>query len=320
MRRLFCLLPIFVPALVLAQGRAAQHRLEAHAEVKKVLSGGNPQAALARLHYLGEEHYAAAMLTRAWEEITAIELRRNVAQVVAGLKDPSAERFLMSLAASDDSALRMSAAEGLGRLGSKKVEVLFPLLSDPSLGVRREAARALGVSHLKKVGRPLIRAAMTEGEPEVRAAMLVAAGQSGDRRIAPQLASFLTHSSESARLASAQGLCLLGDPKGFAYAKTLLESEDRYTRRQGVALFEGLPAKQSKPYLEPRLRDPDKHVSAAAARILYQGGDASMLDWLVLASHLSRPEDKLIFEAELERLMLTDERRKEILRQAGVVP
>lgn len=296
----------------------AKRRGEARAEVQKLLSGGNPQAGLSRITYLGEARYASGALMRSWPELADEALRRNVAFVLAGLHDPSTEAFLARLVDAPDSAVRMSAAQGLGRLKSRRVEALVPLLADGSLGVRREAAKALGLCRQKRMGKILIKAAKGEGEPEVRAAMLLAAGQCGDVKVASDLATFLTSSSESARVAAAQGLCALGDERGFAFAKKLLGSEDKYERRMGLGLFEGLPARKTRVYLEPLLRDPDKHVSAGAARVLYEGGDASKLDWLVLASHLSKPADKLIIEAQLERLMLTDERRKQILKEAGV--
>lgn len=298
--------------------KAQERRREARAELAKLVAGGNPQSTLARLNYLGEQRYAAVELGSAWDRLTQDERRRDVSFVIAGLGQPLSERLLVEFTTSSDSAVRMNGASGLGRIRSKQVKALLPLLEDPSLGVRREAAKALGAAKNKKVGKALLKAAKTEGEVEVRTAMLVAAGMSGDASVSKPLAEFLESSSESTRFAAAQGLVLLGNARGFEFAKKLLGSDDRFVRRQGVALFEGTRAKTARPYLEPMLKDEDKRTAAASARILYEGGDASKLEWLVLASHLSRPDDKLTIEAELERLMLTDDRRKQILKKAGI--
>ena len=302
----------------LAQNRAHSRRSEARLEVEKLLSGANPNATLARLKYLGEEPYAYTLLARVWPELTQEAPRRNVAEVISGLEVKAAEPFLARLCADEDGVLRMHGAAGLGRLRSKQRTVIEPLLADSSWAVRREAARALGRSRDKRASKALLAAAKAEGEPEPRQAMLIAAGQVGDKRAAKALAEFLEHSSESTRFAAARGLVLLRASEGYTYAGKLLAAEDRFVRRQGVALFEGVPATVAKKHLEPMLQDPDKRVAASAARTLYQGGDISRLEWLVLASYLANADDKVHFERELETLMLTDDKRRAILKKAGV--
>ncbi len=312
---LLCLLPISASA----GGRTPERRAEARAEVARLLSGGNPHAVLSRLKYLGEQRHAATELVLAWDRLDDEEQRRNVAMVVAGLEVARTEALLVEFTESTDSAIRMYGAQGLGRIRTRRTQALVPLLQDKSSGVRREAARALGaVPDGRKQGRVLLEAARTEGEPEVRAAMLEGAGRSGDPKLAAGLAGFLQSSSEGTRFAAARGLCLLGARQGFEFAQRLLGSEDPLVRRQGVALFEGLPAKMARPHLEPLLEGGDLRAAATAARILHQGGDASKLEWLVLASHRATLEEKRIFEQELETLMLTDDRRKAILRGAGL--
>jgi hypothetical protein len=70
--------------------------------------------------------------------------------------------------------------------------------------------------------------------------------------------------------------------------------------------------------LEPLLKDDDRALQAAAARILYQGGDLPKLDWLVLRSFQSLGDDRLAYEKELESLRLPDDERRAILRRAGI--
>ncbi len=287
---------------------------------RQVLEGGIPvHTAVSRLRLLREEAFAAQLLVRALPGVLEPRRLRDVVAVLAGLEVRSAEPALVRLAGNGDGPVRMYAAQGLGRLRSRQIGVLLPLLEDKSSGVRREAARALGASRISKAGRPLVVAAKTEPELEVRAALLEAAGAAGDKRQVPALKAFLDDSSESTRFAAARGLCLLGSPDGFAYARKLLDSEDRFVRRQGLALHESLPVKKTAPSLRPLLEDQDRALAAGAARILYQGGDKTMLEWLVLASWNAKGEEKLTYEKELEALHLADDRRKAILRKAGVV-
>jgi HEAT repeat protein len=252
-------------------------------------------------------------------EATDERTRRNITAVLAGLETRGTEPALVRLAADRDSTVRMYAAQGLGKLRSRQVQVLMPLLEDKSLGVRKEAARALGASRNAAMSKLLLSAAKRETELEVRAEMLVAAGTAGDAKQAPALKEFLTSDSESTRFAAAKGLCRLGAQEGFTFANKLLTSEDRFVRRQGLELYEGVPSKKASATLSPLLKDTDKPLAAAAARILYQGGDKKMLDWLVLASFQAQGEEKLAYEKELETLQLADDQRKAILRKAGMV-
>jgi HEAT repeat protein len=276
-------------------------------------------ATISRLRYLGEREFAAEVLEQALRRTLDERIRRNITAVLAGLEARGAEPFLVRLAADGDSTVRMYAAQGLGRLRSRQVQVLVPLLEDKSLGVRKEAARALGASRNRAMSKLLVSAARREPELEVRAELLAAAGEAGDAKQAPGLKEFLTSDSEITRFAAAKGLCRLGAREGFAFADKLLASEDRFVRRQGLALYEGVPAKKASATLTPLLKDTDKALAAGAARILYQGGDKKMLDWLVLASFQAQGDEKLAYEKELETLRLADDQRKAILRKAGMV-
>ncbi len=323
-RPAFLLLTLLLPLLALATPPSAVKRGERRQETEDVISGltrgGAVPAAISRLRFLGEEAYAAEEISVALRRESNERIRRNLAAVLAGLEVRAAEPVLGRLTIDADSAVRMYAAQGLARLGSRNTGVLLPLLEDKSSGVRREAAKALGASRSPKVGRKLVAAAKGEQDLEVRAALLSAVGEAGDVKQAAALKGFLTSDSETTRFAAARGLCLLGSPDGFAFAGKLLGSQDRFVRRQGLALYEGVSAKKAAPALKPLLEDDDRTLAAGAARILYQGGDTSMLDWLVLASWNAKADAKLAYEKELETLQLRDDQRKAILRRAGVAP
>lgn len=295
-------------------------RAETGLLVQQVLEGSVPvPTAISRLRMLREESIAAAELIQGLRDVVDPRRMRDVTAVLAGLETHSAESALVKLAGHSDGAVRMYAVQGLGRLRSSRVDVMLPLLEDKSLGVRREAARALGASRNPKVGKALLTAARTEGDPQTRVLLLEAVGGAGDKKQAPALKAFLDDSSESTRFAAARGLCLLGAPEGLAFARKLLASEDKHVRRQGVALYEGLPVKQTQSTLRPLLEDKDRTLAATSARILYQGGDKTMMSWLVLASWNAQGEEKLTYEKELETLHLADDERKALLRKAGMV-
>ncbi|HVG57534.1 MAG TPA: HEAT repeat domain-containing protein [Hyalangium sp.] len=309
-------LALAIPPSARKKGRT---RAEVDEQVSLLLRGGSVPSSISRLRYLGEREYAAEALMQAFRKVLDERTRRNVTAVLAGLEARGAESFLVRLATDGDSTVRMYAAQGLGKLHSRQVQVLVPLLEDKSLGVRKEAARALGASRNPTMGKLLISAARREPELEVRAELLQAAGEAGDAKQAPVLKEFLTSDSEITRFAAAKGLCRLGAQEGFAFADKLIASEDRFVRRQGLVLYEGVPAKKASGRLAPLLKDADKTLAAGAARILYQGGDKKMLDWLVLASFQAEGEEKLAYEKELETLHLADDQRKAILRKTGMV-
>ncbi len=299
---------------------AVSKRSQASDLVNEVLSGGaNPNTVVNRVKHLGEEAYAAHELGSLMLKEPDLEKRRLMAQVVAQLGHPQGESGLLAGLNDEDGPVRMYAAQGLGRMHSRAAGPrLAQALADKTLGVRRDAARALGLIGDSKYGGAIARAVKAEEDPETRAAMLVALGQTGDKKQIPVLEGFLASSSESARFGAAADLCMIGAPSGHKFAKAMLASKDRYERMQGLVLFEGAKAKDAAPVLEPLLKDPDRALQAASARILYQGGDKSKLDWLVLASFQALGEERLPYEKELEALRLPDDERRAILRKAGI--
>ncbi len=313
---LFCAAAVAGPS----SRKAVNKRGEASELVNEVAGGSsNPNSVVNRIKRLGEEAYCAHELSSLMTREADLEKKRAMAQVLAGLGHPQGEQGLLAGLNDSDGPVRMYSAQGLGRMKSRTAAGrLGQALADKTMGVRRDAARALGQIGDPKYGAVLAKALKAEEDPETRAAMLIAIGQVGDRKQAPVLESYLTSSSETARFAAAAGLCMMGNAAGQKFAKTQLASTDKYVRMQGLALFEGSKAKEAAPVLEPLLKDPDRSLQAAAARILYEGGDASKLDWLVLTSFQAFGEERLAYERELEKLRLPDDQRRAILRKAGI--
>jgi HEAT repeat protein len=304
-----------------AEAKAMSRRDEASWLVMQVAKGqGNPQAAISRIQFLGEEEFAANELALRLKTELEVKKRRNQAMALAQLGQPISASVLERALADEDGAVRMYAAQGLGRIGHVvDLKKLTHLLNDKTLGVRREAALALGALKDPRAGPSLMTAAKAEGEIEVRAAMLASVGRTGDKKQAGGLESFLGSDSEGTRFGAAQGLVALGNAKGYDYARKLIGSKERHERLQGLRLFEGTSAKVGAPVLASLLTDGDPAIAAVAARLLFQGGDKGKLDWLVLRSHRTTSiDEKMYFEKELEALRLRDDQRAEILARAGL--
>lgn len=293
-----------------------QDRLQADEAVAQILGGTGTDGALARLKYLGQEDYAFDQLVPYTRTVSERQ-RRDVVMALATLAGPGNDGVFRRLFDDEDGAVRMYAVRGFGKSKSRDVKALVPLLEDKTMGVRREAARVLGLMRQPAAGKPLMIAAQTEDELEVRVELLQAVGLSGDRKQAKPLTAQLNGSSESTRVAAARALCHLGAPEGFGYAKKLLASADRDERRQAVELFEGANAKTARKLLLPLLQDSDRVLAARAGRVLHQGGEPKMLEYLVVQAHRSEGEDRRAFEKELEALEVERSQREQIWKKAS---
>lgn len=274
-----------------------------------------------RLAFLGQDAYACSFVLDALRKVRDPQPRAALIEVLAqvAVPSPDVEGTLVRALAEDSLGLRMAAIRGLARARAfDQVPRLEGLLGDKLMGVRREAARALGTLARPSSAGPLLAQARAEQDPETRAAVLLALGKTAGKKELPELEKFLASDSELTRLAAAQALCAQGNQKGLAFAKKLLTSVERTERLQGVRLFEGAPLKAAQAALAPALTDPDTRVRAVAARVLYQAGEASRLDFMVLESARAQGDARLPWEDELERLRLSDEARAAILKKAGL--
>jgi HEAT repeat protein len=319
MKRLLVL--AFVASLQVRAGPQEKSQ-EVAATIARMLSGEMSQnAATNRLTYLGAGgwavDYMAELLKREFNPKRRLLLVEAVAAIAVA--SPAAESVLGQATTEEDISLRLAGVRGLARLKSARATpTLLNLLKDPMVGVRREAARSIGQVGLPSAGVPLMRAAAKEEDLEARALMLVAVGRVGAKTQRLALEKVLDSKSEVERTAAGQALCLLGAPRGVAFAKSLLTSPESAARLQGVLLFEGASAKQARRMLEPMLADTSVKVRANAARVMAAGGDWVMADWLVVESFKAQGDDRVLFENEIEKLRLTDEQRQSALRKAGI--
>lgn len=305
-------------ALPAAAGKADPAAVRA--AVIDIANGQGVAGALSRLDFMGAGGQACDALVPVVLR-GDVKARRNAAEAFARFAEPRHVQALLVLAEDMDVSLRVAAAKGLGH-AKLDHPALRQALGDKALGVRREAARALGALKSADAGKALLEAAGTEAEPEVREAMLVAATAAPFPGLPAKLEGYLHHSSETTRMAAARALCLLGAAPGLAVASEKLGSESRYDRRDGVLLLEGAPLKASGPLLRPLLaaKPPDYALAAPAARVLAQAGDERAREWLVLrANDASGAAVAPLLDA-IEALKVTDEDRQRILRKNLIVP
>lgn len=296
-------------------------------EVRQALDGldsGTLSATQAanRISFVGGESLATDALSLALRQGADARRRALYLEVLAQVATPHPELTGFATAATrapNDLTTRMAGIRILGRMKqATSLPTLTPLLTDKLLGVRREAARALIVIKAPAAAPALLEAAKTEDDPELRAVMIVGVGRLGDAKQARGLEALSTSSSESTRVAVIQALCLLGNKKGLEAARAMLTSKDKEERVQGVLLLDGAPAKQATPLLTPLLEDPEVSVRARAGRVLAQGGDVRVVEWMVIESFRSSADARLTWETELEQLRLSDDQRGAILRKAGL--
>jgi HEAT repeat protein len=313
------LLPLLMLALPLAAAARGSPE-EVRAALVDIVQGKGVSAALARLDYLGAGGKACDALVPHALGADA-RARRNVSEVFARFAQRRHLEALLALAEDPDVSLRVAAAKGLGH-AKLDHPGLRRLLADKASGVRREAARALGRLKSVEAGRAVLEAAEAEAEPEVREVMLVAAAAAPFPGLVARLEKSLAHSSESTRMSAARALCLLGAPPGLAVAKEKLRSQSRFDRRDGVLLLDGAPLAAARPLLGPLLQPPveDMGLSAAAARVLAQGGDGQALEWLVLEAHEASGAALPPLLDALEALKVTDADRQRILRKKLILP
>lgn len=280
----------------------------------------NVNAALNRVKRLGGEEFAALELVAIYKRAGEAE-RVRVLEFLAGLsfRNKAVEETFLRAMTHKDPAEIAAAELGLGRIKSADaVPSLLENLSSQNYGVRREAARALGLIGKPTASAPLLKAAKAEGDFELKLLMIQSAGRAGDKKQVGALEALLKDSSESTRFAAAQALCFMGTPSCAKFAGELLSAKEKSVRLQGVMLFEGAGAKQSGKVLAPALKDAEPQVRARAARVLAEGGDEAKKAWLVVESAKAEGESKLVYEDEIERLRLTDEQRSAMLKKAGL--
>lgn len=273
-----------------------------------------PAELVNRTRYLGAEAWVSGQLVEALGSEKDRERFIEPLSELIGPQKGAPQQVLMLL---DDPEIRvvMAALRALGRMKAiNGREPVVAKLGDARVGVRREAAKALGQIADKRSTPALIAAIKVEQDLPTRVELLLALGRHKDPKAAKTLEGFLSDDSEATRLAAVQALCLAGNARGLAEAKKLFSAADEYKRLQAIDMFEGVDAKTALA-LKELLADPSHKVRARAARVMAEAGNADMTLWLLKASAATEGAEVLAYENEIEKLHLTDVQRKALLKQ-----
>ena len=219
---------VLIVLLAWAAPAKPNNTAEAARVLDQFLTGSMPlNAAINRVQFLGAEVFVSGELVTALRRVTDPRGRSQLLEFLAslGVRDSEIEAIFLRSLKSDDTGEVMIAARGLGHVRSAEaVNPLIALLSRPMVGLRREAARALGEIGRPAASAPLLKAAKSETDLDLKVLMISAAGRAGDKKQIPTLEALLKDDSESTRLAGAQALCLVGAPKCAQFAGKLLAS------------------------------------------------------------------------------------------------
>jgi cyclophilin family peptidyl-prolyl cis-trans isomerase/HEAT repeat protein len=204
-----------------------------------------------------------------------------------------------------DPAVRARAVLAVGRLqDSTSAPSLLPLLADPVVAVRREAAFALG-----QIGRREARAglehALEDHDPEVVDLALEAIGKLGDHASTPAVTRFLDSGSALLRRDAAVALWRIADTTAAGALITHLGDPDVDARWRMAYALEKLPLPaRVVPAVAPMLQDSNALVRAHAARTL--GREKSALATSALLGALGDKDPAVIVQALRALVLVAD--------------
>jgi len=237
-------------------------------------------------------------------------LARHFAVVAETLKAPPLNELLLGLLEHRSPAVRMRAAQAVGRLGlTQAVSRLMGLLSDPEVPVRAAAVQALGeVGYHRAVGE-LERLAGT-GEGQLKVAAVTALGKLGNPAVLATLRRALVDEDPTVRLAAAQAL---GHIKGEEVIPLL---QNVYTNRQetaSVRAHAAVSAARLGDYpavvqLNTDAQDKDYYVRVWAAWGLGEVGERAQLFTLV---NMLADEDEMVRPVSAGALLKLSNRLEE---------
>jgi HEAT repeat protein len=268
----------------------------------------SPSSAGNRLETLKIQKASSVMLLEMLQKPMDMQTRYRLAELLALLSQPVSAHYFLNALEGEDAYLRMMAATALGQL---RVQAALPklvkMLEDERLALRREAAVALGRLRLKQAGKPLVAALHAEAEPEAREQMLWALGMLNDKENLSSIQGFLTHSSESARWASARALLAMGEISGWKWLRPHLSSkEDSECAYALLSLEEAVPGKswraEALVVLNQLMKEREASLAASAAILAARWGDKSAGRWLEKKVEQSQGLELQVFQEALAKV------------------
>lgn len=192
------------------------------------------------------------------------------------LETPDAAPALRAAARSPDAYQRWKAAWGLGKLPGN-TDALLPLLADPDIDVRREAARSLGRQHDPAAVEPLI-SALKDPNSFVRRWAAVGLGEERDPRALDALLAAARDPTALVAQSAAHALANLGrsvpappfnppgKPRNDAEIDSLVGSPDATIRKDVCKFLAGRA--DAGQWLQRLEADPDSEVRKSAVEAM----------------------------------------------------
>ncbi|MDX1632125.1 MAG: peptidylprolyl isomerase [Thermoanaerobaculia bacterium] len=189
------------------------------------------------------------------------------------------EPYTVEQALGGDEASRRALAVALGRIPDERaLPVLVSLLGDPSPGVRREAAFALGLHDPGESRRPLLRATRDPDRGVGRLAVEALARHGAPLGVVREALGELEPAEARNRLLPS--LFRFRDEGRLAVAASVLEDGDPDLAGRALYAVARNALPEAAPLLRSRLRDPDPWVRGWAARGLGKVGAGSDVELL----------------------------------------
>ncbi len=264
----------------------------------------------------GQTPNSGKLLIERWGKESDRAVRSALAIALGKQGGPEAVKLLVEGLDTPEAA---AAAEGLGRLGIRKVEgaatdsvarALLDHLGWPIAPAHGNVAWALARMGLGGVSADTLArlksGALTDGSPAVRAWLVRAwAGlATGDDRT-PTLAQLARDESAGVRIATARAIAKSCPAAAVPIAQALLTDPDESVRLEALTALGTCPAAAAGPLLRPYLTDPDGLFAATALRAAVATGtlDGPLDPWTaadkplavrVAAAESMKDPDKLV--------------------------
>ncbi|MBE9112850.1 HEAT repeat domain-containing protein [Nodosilinea sp. LEGE 07298] len=216
-------------------------------------------------------------------------VRRSAADALGNLGSEAAIPALLQALQHQDSDVRMSAADALGNLGSEAaIPALLQALQHQDWYVRGSAADALG-NVGSEAAIPGLLQALQHQDWDVRRSAADALGSLGSEAAIPGLLQALQHQNWSVRESAADALGSLGSEAAIPGLLQALQHQDSYVRRRAADALGNVGSEAAIPALLQALQHQDSDVRRSAADALRKvGSDATITDLWQL--HLRQPE------------------------------
>lgn len=218
--------------------------------------------------------------------------RRIVVNGVAEAHDPGAVELLSRALTVSDHTTRLTAARGLGQIGSRSaIGVLRQFLAGAQDPLEEATAAysllRLGDRSAEEIAESILRGHVDDN---ARAMAAVALGRAHDPRVTGLLRESISDRNIDVRIGAAVALTHYGDPAGVEYLKAAMRDDDSTTRLHVGQLLDEVEFQNAREVLVAAVASPDPELSMLGIRAIGLSGGADEVGLLVrLADQAADP-------------------------------